>query len=185
MYGYLGRIEQRTEARRIDRLFAKRPSGERVRVAVHNADSEATDRGDQIHRQGGESLTQVPMALRGSRQQAHHGVRAGHIGIAHVVRIAAAAAAAGCRIAGQQLGFDVAANRPVAQYFSIDACERGVVNIEPVEVAIEHPLCVWFDCAKGQQGIERKWVAVKAADHVERLCREICSAVERGRAIAI
>ena len=59
------------------------------------------------------------------------------------------------------------------------------VDIEPVEVAIEHKACTRLARNVFKQRFEREWIAIQAARNIERLRFEGRLGTERGRAITV
>src|SRR5258707_601276 len=89
-----------------------------------------------------------------------------HFGVAHPLRVTAAAAGSG--VLARELGLDVAAERRVPQDRLIERPESLGVRVEPVEVAVEDERSV-FPSRKIEDRFEREAIAVESADDVKRL----------------
>ena len=113
-----------------------------------------------------------PLRWRGRLAQAlEDAVRAFDHGVAHPVRIGAAAArvvVAG--IGRRQLGLDVASQRLVHQHLTLHAGEGVRIGVEPMEVAVEdQPLASALAPEQFQHALERQLVAVQPANHVQHV----------------
>ena len=87
---------------------------------------------------------------------------------------------------GAQLGFYIAAQSHVLQHYAIDCLEAAGVNIEPVEVAVEHQrrLDHFLHC-QFENRFQRGDIAVKAADDIHGLGAHVGVALKDGRRITV
>ena len=85
------------------------------------------------------------------------------------------------------LGFDIAADRPVARDAALDRGEPVRLGVEPMEVAVENDCCRRrFGRGQPLDRGERFDIAVEPADHIKRIGGKIRRAREhRGRITVI
>ena len=164
-------------------VLSKVPTGQRLRIAMHDADAGAPDQRQRMHRQGTQQHALQRLGQRRFAQLFQYLVGAFDLGIRHVVGIAAATAEAG--IVGRQFGFDIAAQRDMAQHAAVDVGKNCGVGVEPVKVAIEDQRGGRFYGGDALHRVQCFRIAVQAADHIQRVCRKIRRAPEYCGTIAI
>jgi hypothetical protein len=148
-------------------LLREAPAGERFGVAVHDAQAQPADLGRQRHRQRRERFA-LPVAGR-KAQPSEDAVRALDHRVADPGRVGAAAAGV-VGVVGGQLGLDVAAQRVVREHGALHPVEDFRVDVEPVEVAVEHqPLAAAFAVEEFEHALQRVLAAVQPADDVQHL----------------
>ena len=104
----------------VQRIMGEAPAGERLRIAMHDADARGADGRDQMHRQRGEARRHV--ATRHRTQIGQDIVRPRDDAVVDVFRISAAAACTDVARASD-LGLDIAAHREVARHALLDCGE--------------------------------------------------------------
>ena len=159
------------------RGFIVRPAGERLAVAMDDGDTQAADVCRQRHRQCGEACAQFREFPCCFAQPRLDGVGTFDIGVADAVRVAATAA--GIVVIAGQFSFDVAAYCMVAEHGFIDGRKTGGINVEPVEVTVEHQRGRRrFGGGQFAYGAQCRLVAVKPADDIQRVGNKIRRAVQ-------
>ena len=115
-------VDKRRVVAGMQRVVRETPTGQRPRVAVHDADARVTNRGDAMHRQrseaGPQARTQCVGRAHRSTQLLQDLVRALDVRIRHALRVGAAAAVG--VVVVRRLGFNVAAQRDVLCHRPID-----------------------------------------------------------------
>jgi hypothetical protein len=88
-------------------------------------------------------------------------------------------------VAGK-LGFDITAESDLAQHAAVDRLEAGGIDVEPVEVSVEHQQGR-VRLTRGESGdlIERRQIAVKPADDINCFGNQLRRARKIRRRIAV
>ena len=145
---------------------------------MNDADALTADLCDRIHRQHGYRRGQWRKGPRRSAQRAHDLVGALDVGVIDVIRIRASTA--GITRTDRQLSFHIAAQRDVFQYFDVDGFKGDRIDVEPVEITVEYQRRLdRFGRCQCQNRCQRRYVAVKTADDVNRFGMNIRLALKR------
>ena len=154
-------------------FLRKTPAGQRLRVAVHDAQPQARHIHAGPHRQRGQLRAQAWELARCAAQAAHDAVAAFDHAVAHPTGVGTAAT--GVFVSAGKFGFDVAAQGGVGQDLGVDALKAGGVHVEPVEVAVEDQALLApafvarLFCKQVQHLAQGRLVAVQATHHVQDL----------------
>ena len=116
--------ERGRRARGPEHLAGEAPAGQRGRIAMHDADAQAADIGDEVHGQPGKARAGGRRAGSDAAQFAQDRVRAHHHVVADPNRIGAAASGADIGGTGD-FGFDIAAQRAMGR-------DRRSIGGEPI-----------------------------------------------------
>ncbi len=141
------------------------------------------DARDQVHRQAAQPLARGKRRRRLQLGQNLVGARDYIAGYA----VGIGAAAAGADIAGaRDLALDIAAQRAMGRDAALDGFKPCRLGIEPVVIAVEHDrrrrALLRRQCL---DRLKRGQIAVKPADHVERLSLDVRCARKDGRRIGV
>ena len=168
----------------IQRGDIEAPARQRIGIAVQDADADVSQAKARHHRQLAQLAEQIGMPRRSALEHGVNLVRA--FDHALIDRLRIGAAATGCIRVLTQFSLDVAQDGVVPQHAFVHFAKTGVIDVEPVDVAVEaqghragfgasHRL----DCS---QALE---IAVQSADHVQGFGAALGRAGDGPRSVAI